>query len=153
MFSLAAKDIRRRIEEDDLDEFNVVEMPPLQQFTKDLEKEMKGLAMKIVHTQMSENVDGIFSHRCFYKYDTLRYQYLSDVLSILKNEGLAFGEYLDALVRANFSGFEIKMEMEPTAYHFEFYWSSKTEPLPKPTQPSSQGSAPPASETSQSSSG
>jgi hypothetical protein len=146
MFSLSAKDIRRRIVEEDFDEFNVVEVPPLQQFTKDLEKEMKGLAMKIIHTQMSENVDGIFSHRCFYKYDTLRYGYLSDVLALLKNEDLSFGDYLGALVRANFSGFDIKMEMEPTCYRFEFYWSSKSEPTPPPSHP-------PASETSQSSSG
>ena len=140
MFSLAAKDIRRRIEENDLEDLNVIELPPLQRFANDLIKELKGFAMKIIHTQMTEDTDGIFSHRAFYRYDTLRYDYLPAVLAILKTENLTFGEYLDSLVRANFSGFDITMEMEPSCYRFVFQWSSKTPPALQPVGQHSQAS-------------
>lgn len=142
MFELKASDIRRLIEREDFTDFNITEPPVLQRFADDLEKELKSFAMKIIHTQMSEDTDGIYSHRCLYRYDTLRYNYLPAVLDILKNEGLTFGEYLGALVRGNFYGFDIEMKMEPTCYRFVFQWSSKT-----PQQTSEQ-----TLETSQSSS-
>lgn len=136
MFELKASDIRRRIELGDFEDINLNEPPVLQRFADDLEKELKCFAMKIIHTQMSEDIDGIYSHRCLYRYDTLRYEYLPAVLEVLKNEGLTLGEYLGALVRANFSGFEIHMEMEPTCYRFVFQWSSKTPPaVQKQSQP------------------